>query len=136
MAAMRMLTVLPQTLTGTETGTWTTLPEMTPGEPIAAPSACELAMAEPAPAALRPAAARETAATFLGAFIGISLVLLYVEPDALGVPPEQRDLRRKGMPEVADSLAGSNRRRTAAHPGDRPGPGRSRAADGSFSSPR
>src|SRR5690606_40013232 len=39
------LTVLPQTLTGMWTGTWITLPERTPGEPIAAPWAPESAKA-------------------------------------------------------------------------------------------
>lgn len=39
------LAVLPHALTGTATGTWMTLPEKTPGEPVAAPSAPESAMA-------------------------------------------------------------------------------------------
>ncbi|CAM5249280.1 hypothetical protein SFUMM280S_07462 [Streptomyces fumanus] len=32
-------TLLPQALTGTSTGTWTSLPEATPGESVACPSA-------------------------------------------------------------------------------------------------
>src|SRR6476646_2607461 len=45
------LTVLPQTLTGTCTGTWMRLPDSTPGEPAATPWAAAPPWAEAAPAA-------------------------------------------------------------------------------------
>jgi hypothetical protein len=42
-SAAATFTVLPQTLTGMCTGTWTVLPDATPGDPAAVPSACESA---------------------------------------------------------------------------------------------
>jgi hypothetical protein len=43
LSAAMTLTVLPQAFTGTCTGTWTLLPDATPGESVAAPFAFESA---------------------------------------------------------------------------------------------
>ncbi|TXS67954.1 hypothetical protein EAO76_35010 [Streptomyces sp. sk2.1] len=61
-------TVLPHTLTGTCTGTCTVLPEPTPGEPTAAPSAEVSANAYPPDAARMPDAAAITSTLLLKAF--------------------------------------------------------------------
>lgn len=56
--------VLPQRLTGTCTGTWTTLPDRTPGEPTAAPAAPASAMAMPVPLSTTAPVPRATPAAF------------------------------------------------------------------------
>src|SRR5690242_7723029 len=63
------LTVLPTAFTGMWIGAWMTLPETTPGEPTALPSAwAEWAEARPVPAASRPPATIVTAAAFFRFF--------------------------------------------------------------------
>src|SRR5690606_26886995 len=115
------LTVLPETLTGMSTGTWMTLPETTPGEPAAMPSAWAPSVAEamPVPAASSPPAIIVTAAAFFRFFTFQALLAM------AGAGAAARTEQRRGPEKDAPSGGHSHDGMNLGPEGNRP-PGRRR----------